>query len=162
MAQLAGPHTAALESNSAATSAIPGEGSRSGAGAGPFLIKENAMIDRTDAHRDAGFKGVTRRTLERVPLVGDRRELMVVEVTYPPGGVAPIHRHPVGGAIYIVEGVAESAYGNDEPRRYRAGETLQDRADFPHTHFRNCDPDKPLRFLTMYVLEPDASYTSEA
>jgi quercetin dioxygenase-like cupin family protein len=42
---------------------------------------------------------------------------MVVEVTYPPGGVAPLHRHPVGGAIYIVEGVAESAYGNDAARR---------------------------------------------
>jgi quercetin dioxygenase-like cupin family protein len=83
---------------------------------------------------------------------------MVVEVTYPPGGVAPIHRHPVGGAIYIVEGVAESAYSGEEPRRYEAGETLQDRADIQHTHFRNCDPDRPLRFLTMYVLEPESPY----
>jgi quercetin dioxygenase-like cupin family protein len=117
------------------------------------------MIDRSNTQSGAGFEGVTRRTLERVPLPGDRRELTVVEVTYPPGGTAPLHSHPVGGAIYIVEGVAESAYGSDEPRRYRAGETLQDRADIPHTHFRNCDPDKPLRFLTIYVLEPEKSYT---
>ncbi len=108
-----------------------------------------------------GFAGVTRKVLERLALPGDHRELVVVEVTYPPGGVAPLHRHPVGGAIYIVEGVAESAYGSDEPRQYRAGETLQDQADIPHTLFRNCDAERPLRFLTIYVLEPGRSYTME-
>ncbi|MBR0791794.1 cupin domain-containing protein [Bradyrhizobium manausense] len=121
------------------------------------------MVERPDSHASApqaGFAGVTRRVLERLPMPGDQ-ELMVVEVTYPPGGVAPLHRHPVAGAIYIVEGVAESAYGTDEPKQYRAGETLQDRSDLPHTHFRNCDPDRPLRFLTIYVLEAGGSYTLE-
>jgi quercetin dioxygenase-like cupin family protein len=111
--------------------------------------------------RQTGFAGVTRKVLERLPLSGDDRELVVVEVTYPPGGVAPLHRHPVGGVIFIVEGVAESAYGSDEPRQYRAGETLQDRAGVPHTLFRNCDPERPLRFLTIYALEPGRSYTME-
>ena len=74
--------------------------------------------------QQAGFAGVARKVLERLPVPGDHRELVVVEVTYPPGGSAPVHRHPVGGAIYIVEGIAESAYGSDEPRQYRAGETL--------------------------------------
>jgi quercetin dioxygenase-like cupin family protein len=122
------------------------------------------MAERGDGDgraRQSGFSGVTRRILERLPLPGDGRELAVVEVTYPPGGVAPLHRHPVGGIIYIVEGVAESAYGSDEPRQYRAGGTLQDRADLPHTLFRNCDPDRPLRFLTIYALEPGRPYTLE-
>jgi quercetin dioxygenase-like cupin family protein len=117
-------------------------------------------------HRDkpanapqAGFAGVTRKILERLPLPGDDKELVVVEVTYPPGGVAPLHRHPVGGAIYIVEGMAESAYGDEAPRTYKTGDTLQDRAGVPHTLFRNCDPERPLRFLTIYVLEPGRSYT---
>ncbi|MET4386555.1 quercetin dioxygenase-like cupin family protein [Bradyrhizobium sp. F1.4.3] len=122
------------------------------------------MGERTDGQasaQQAGFAGVTRKVLERLPLPGSHQELMVVEVTYPPGGVAPLHRHPVAGAIYIVEGAAESAYGSDDPRQYRAGETLQDRADIPHTLFRNCDPERPLRFLTIYVLEPGRSYTME-
>jgi quercetin dioxygenase-like cupin family protein len=119
------------------------------------------MAEHSDADARAGFSGVTRKLLERLPLPGGGRELAVVEVTYPPGGVAPLHRHPVGGIIYIVEGVAESAYGSDEPRTYRAGETLQDRADLPHTHFRNCDPERPLRFLTIYALEPGRAYTME-
>ena len=111
--------------------------------------------------RQAGFAGITRKVLERLALPGDDRELAVVEVTYPPGGVAPLHRHPVGGVIFIIDGVAESAYGSDAPRQYRAGDTLQDRADIPHTLFRNCDPERPLRFLTIYVLEPGRSYTTE-
>ena len=115
--------------------------------------------DKSANTPQARFAGVTRKILERLPLPGEARELMVVEVTYPPGGVAPLHRHPVGGAIYIVEGTAESAYGNDAPRRYKTGDTLQDRADTPHTLFRNCDPERPLRFLTIYVLEPGRSYT---
>lgn len=122
------------------------------------------MDERSDGEASAqqpGFAGVMRKVLERLPLPGSHQELTVVEVTYPPGSVAPLHRHPVGGVVYIVEGVAESAYGSDEPRQYRAGETLQDRADIPHTYFRNCDPDRPLRFLTIYVLEPGRSYTLE-
>jgi len=122
------------------------------------------MTEHSDAQAaapPAGFAGVTRKILERLPLSGDSRELVVVEVTYPPGGVAPLHRHPVGGAIYIVEGTAESAYGDEAPRQYKAGATLQDKADVPHTLFRNCDPDRPLRFLTIYVLEPGRAYTME-
>jgi quercetin dioxygenase-like cupin family protein len=89
--------------------------------------KGHPMGERKRAsNQKAGFHGVTRKVLERLPLPGgDDQELAVVEVTYPPGGVAPLHRHPVGGIVYIVEGVAESAYGSDAPRQYRAGETLR-------------------------------------
>jgi len=38
---------------------------------------------------------------------------------------------------------------------------LQDRADIPHTLFRNCDAERPLRFLTIYLLEPARSHTIE-
>ncbi|MEM5298156.1 cupin domain-containing protein [Burkholderia sp. JPY481] len=109
----------------------------------------------------SGFQGVTRRVLERMPMPGSGQELVLTEVTYPPGGVAPLHAHPVGGIVYILEGVAESAYGSDAPRRYSAGASLQDRTDVPHTLFRNCDPERPLRFLTICALEPGQSYVIE-
>jgi quercetin dioxygenase-like cupin family protein len=106
---------------------------------------------------------VTRKILERIPLPGSAgRELVVEEVTYPPGSVAPAHRHPVAGVVYIVEGIAESAYGTDAPKRYAAGDTFQDRADLVHTHFRNCDATRPLRFLATYVLEPGQPYLIES
>jgi quercetin dioxygenase-like cupin family protein len=114
-----------------------------------------------DSANQAKNSDVSRRILERLPIAGDHRELVVAEVTYPPAGVAPVHGHPVAGIVYIVEGIAESAYGNDKPRRYGKGETLQDRADLAHTVFRNCDPHAPLRFLTVYVLEPGRSYITD-
>jgi quercetin dioxygenase-like cupin family protein len=130
----------------------------------PRAGKEAIMGEHADGQsspQQAAFSGVSRKTLERLALPGDNRELVVAEVTYPPGGAAPLHRHPVGGIVYIVEGIAESAYGSERPRIYRAGETLQDRPDLPHTLFRNCDPDRPLRFLTIYALEPGRAYTMQ-
>jgi quercetin dioxygenase-like cupin family protein len=106
---------------------------------------------------------VTRRILERCPLPGAAgRELVVAEVTYPPGGAAPVHTHPVAGVVYIVEGVAESAYGADEPVRYAAGTTFQDQPNVPHTFFRNCDESRPLRILITYVLQPGQDYFIES
>ncbi|MDQ1159033.1 quercetin dioxygenase-like cupin family protein [Sphingomonas sp. SORGH_AS 950] len=102
---------------------------------------------------------VSRRTLELLPLSTDKRNIVVEEVIIPPGGSAPLHRHPVPGIVYIIEGEVESAYGEEEPKRYSAGETLQDRADLPHTRFRNCKPDRVLRFLAIYALEPDRTYS---
>ena len=86
---------------------------------------------------------------------------MVVEVTYPPGGAAPLSPpHPVAGAIYIVEGVAEVRLmvmtlrdNTVQARRCRTGRMLRIRTFAPH-------PDRPLRFLTIYVLERGRSYTN--
>jgi len=118
-------------------------------------------VDPVSSTPVSGFQGVTRRVLERMPMLGGARELVLSEVTYPPGGRAPMHAHPVGGIVYILEGIAESAYGSDAPQQYSAGAALQDRTDVPHTLFRNCDSEHPLRFLTICVLEPGQSYVIE-
>jgi quercetin dioxygenase-like cupin family protein len=102
--------------------------------------------------------GPPARILESYNIQGTDREMVLREVTLPPGAVVPLHHHTVPGLVYIVEGVAESAYGNDSPQLYRAGETLQDQADVPHTLFRNADPNKPLRFLTFYVAAKGQPY----
>jgi quercetin dioxygenase-like cupin family protein len=103
-------------------------------------------------------RGLVARTLESRNIQGTDREMVLREVTIPPGVVAPLHHHTVPGLVFIVEGVAESAYGNDRPRLYRTGETLQDQADGPHTLFRNADPNKPLRILTFYVAAKGQPY----
>jgi quercetin dioxygenase-like cupin family protein len=102
--------------------------------------------------------GPTARTLESHDIAGTDREMVLREVTIAPGGAAPLHHHTVPGLVFIVEGVAESAYGNDAPKLYHAGETMQDIADIPHTLFRNADPNKPLRFLTFYAAAKGQPY----
>jgi quercetin dioxygenase-like cupin family protein len=102
--------------------------------------------------------GAVARILESHDIPGIDREIVLREVTLPPGRVSPVHHHTVAGLVFILEGVAESAYGNDAPKLYHAGETLQDQADVPHTLFRNADPDKPLRFLTFYAAAKGQPY----
>ena len=108
---------------------------------------------------NGGPKDIVRRTLQRTPTLGNDQELVMLEVVFPPGVAAPVHHHTVPGLNFIVEGVAESAYGNDAPRRYQVGETLVDLADTPHTIFRNPDPQKQLRFLIFYAALPGRLYT---
>jgi quercetin dioxygenase-like cupin family protein len=110
----------------------------------------------TLAQTSAG--GPPARILESHDMPGSDREMVMREVTIAPGAVAPLHHHTVPGLVFILEGTAESAYGNDPPRLYRAGESMQDRADVPHTLFRNTDPDRPLRILTFYVAAKGQPY----
>lgn len=102
--------------------------------------------------------GAIARLLENHDVPGTDREIVLREVTFPPGRVSPVHHHMVAGLVFILEGVAESAYGSDAPKLYRAGETMQDRADVPHTLFRNADPDKPLRILIFYAAAKGQPY----
>lgn len=79
-------------------------------------------------------------------------------VTFQPGVASPLHHHPVAGLNYIVEGMAESAHGDDPPKLYRTGDTLQDLPDIPHTLFRNPSKTEVLRFLIFTNLRPGQPY----
>jgi len=102
--------------------------------------------------------GVTRTTLERHVIPGSDQEMRMDLIVLAPGVAAPLHHHPVAGLIYILEGTAESAYGNEKPRLYHAGESLQDRAVIPHTLFRNPDQHAALRFLVFYTIKMGQPY----
>jgi len=104
----------------------------------------------------AGAADVTRQEIQRSDVPGTDLETRLYLITFPPGAVAPVHHHPVDGLGYIVEGMAESAYGNDAPVTLRAGQSFHDLAVVSHTLFRNADPDKPLKFLVAYTVKKGA------
>jgi quercetin dioxygenase-like cupin family protein len=95
---------------------------------------------------------IQRVEIQRSDVPGTDLEMRVLLVTYPPGAAAPVHHHPVVGINYILEGSAETAFDNDAPRTYSAGESFQDLAMHPHTIFRNASKTKPLRFLIYYTI----------
>ncbi|WP_218001766.1 cupin domain-containing protein [Paraburkholderia acidipaludis] len=101
---------------------------------------------------------VVRTLLEKRAIPGSDQEMQMMLVTFQPGVASPLHHHPVAGLNYIVEGMAESAYGDDTPRIYHAGETLQDLPNIPHTLFRNPSKSEILRFLIFTNLRPDQPY----
>jgi quercetin dioxygenase-like cupin family protein len=113
------------------------------------------------AHAETGpdpAAGITRTMLERYAIPGSDQEMRMDLIVFPPGAVSPPHHHPVAGLNYILEGTAESAYGDEQPRLYHAGESLQDRATVPHTLFRNADQHAALRFLIFYTVKVGQPY----
>jgi quercetin dioxygenase-like cupin family protein len=101
---------------------------------------------------------ISRVTLERCPVAGTDLEMRLDLVTLQPGVAAPAHHHRVAGLNFIIEGTAESAYGDEPPRLYRTGDSLQDRAAVTHTIFRNADDKSLLRFLIFYTIKPGEPY----
>ncbi|AMP14974.1 cupin domain-containing protein [Collimonas pratensis] len=102
--------------------------------------------------------GITRTMLQRYAIPGSDQEMRMDLIAFPPGATSPLHHHPVAGLNYILEGTAESAYGDEAPRLYHAGESLQDRAAIPHTLFRNADQHAVLRFLIFYTVKVGQPY----
>jgi quercetin dioxygenase-like cupin family protein len=102
---------------------------------------------------------ITRTVLEQHPIPGTDQVMEVMLITLQPGVSAPLHHHSVAGLGYILEGKAESAYGNDAPKLYGVGDTFQDVPTTPHTVFRNPDPHNVLRFLVFTNLHQGQAYT---
>lgn len=97
---------------------------------------------------------IKRTVLQQAPIPGTGLEMRVLLIECPPGVAAPTHRHPVVGINYILQGEAETAFGDEPPHTYHAGESFQDKAGVPHTTFRNTSQTEPLRFLVYYAIKP--------
>ena len=61
--------------------------------------------------------------LERRPIPGTDLEMRLSLYSQPPGYFAPLHHHPGQGFVYMLEGTAESAYGDEAIKRFVAGIT---------------------------------------
>jgi quercetin dioxygenase-like cupin family protein len=117
------------------------------------LIGLPACERNHDVHASRATESIARTILERRPLAEmPGWEVRMVLIEYAPGVAAPPHRHPVAGYGYVVSGIVESAFGDDPPRVYRAGESFVDDADRLHRISRNVDPKAPLQLLLTYVI----------
>lgn len=92
--------------------------------------------------------------LERRPIPGTDLEIRLSLVTQPPGYSAPLHHHPGQGFVYMLEGTAESAYGDEAVKRFRAGDHWTEPANVAHRVARNPDANAVRRFLVFSVNRP--------
>jgi len=69
-----------------------------------------------------GGNEMTRQELERRPIPGTDLEMRLNLVTQPPGYSEPVHHHPGPSFVYMLEGTAESAYGEEDIKRFHAGD----------------------------------------
>jgi hypothetical protein len=101
---------------------------------------------------------ITRTVLERAPVPATNEELRLMLMEFPPGASSPRHQHPAPGVCYVIQGVAESQYEGEPPRRFRAGESYRDTAKRAHVMFRNPSATEVLRFTCAATLGKDESF----
>ena len=108
-------------------------------------------MDEAGNGQQNGFSGVTRKVLERLPLPGDNRELVVVEVTYPPGTGSPPHLHANGVMAFVVSGTIASKVGDGAEQTFHAGEAWWEPVGAVHRVSRNASSTQAATLLAIYV-----------
>lgn len=110
---------------------------------------------------DAEIKRTLLQTSAIPDVPGWETRLFLVE--YPPGADGSGHSHPVVGVGYVIEGSVISAFDDDEPETFVAGQSFMDAASF-HRISRNGSATEPLRFLIAYAVktgEPNTVWPGE-
>ena len=110
------------------------------------VLGSGGSQDRTSRSRTA-FTG-------KLPVLdGQRLEATLVEVTYPPGGVNPSHRHPCPVIGYVLEGSLRMALKGQPERILKAGEPFFESPSDVHVVSANASQDVPARFLAYFVCD---------
>ncbi len=100
----------------------------------------------------------TLREVLRQKLPGEpQRDLILMEVTYPPGTGSPPHTHPPGVAAFVVSGSIASKVDDEPERTYHAGEAWYESPGAIHRVSRNASTSEPATLLAIFVAAPGAS-----
>jgi quercetin dioxygenase-like cupin family protein len=92
-------------------------------------------------------RDVIRQALDGKP----PRDLVLVEVTYPPGAGSPAHLHANGVMAFVVSGTIASKVGDDPERTFHAGEAWWEPPGAIHRVSRNASLLEPAVLLAIYV-----------
>jgi len=90
------------------------------------------------------------QTLEAMP-DWNGTEALLVDVTLPPGGADPVHRHDAVVFVYVLEGSAVMQVEGGEEVVLNPGDTWQERPGDIHVVGRNASDSEPVRFLAFFV-----------
>jgi quercetin dioxygenase-like cupin family protein len=88
-------------------------------------------------------------------LDGQRLTATLVEVTYPPGGANPAHRHPCPVVGYVLEGAIRMQLEGRAERVVQAGESFFESPADVHAVSANASTSAPVRFLAYFVCDRD-------
>lgn len=84
------------------------------------------------------------------------KEVVMLTVTYPPGGADPVHRHDAHGFIYVLEGAIVMGVRGGKPVTLKAGQTFHEGPDDVHTIGRNASRTKPAKFVVFLLKKQGA------
>jgi quercetin dioxygenase-like cupin family protein len=100
----------------------------------------------------------TRRKVIQQVLPGDPpREIVLIEVIYPPGTGSPAHLHANGVMAFVVAGTIISQLGEGPEETFHAGEAWWEPTGTIHRISRNASATAPASLLAIYIAPPGAT-----
>ena len=81
------------------------------------------------------------------------QEILVLEVTYPPGVESASHRHNAHTIVYVLEGTVVMQVAGSEAQTLDAGEVFYETPDDVHTVSKNASDTDPARILVFFLKE---------
>jgi quercetin dioxygenase-like cupin family protein len=110
----------------------------------PALAAENAP--------PAKVSQVMTRDLEGIA----GKEMLVLVVEYPPGGVSQPHRHNASVFVYVLEGSVTMQVEGSAPVTLKPGETFYEAPGDVHVTSANASSSAPAKFLVYMVKDKGA------
>ena len=99
----------------------------------------------------------TVRSLVTMDLAGvPGRELSMITVEYPPGGVDPVHTHHAQALVYVLEGSIVMQVRGGAPISLAPGQTFYEGPDDVHIVGRNASNTAPAKFVVFLVKDKGA------
>ena len=90
------------------------------------------------------------------------QEIVVLEVTYPPGHSSCSHRHNAHTVVYVLEGTVKMAVAGGETLTLGPGEVFYENPDDVHSVSMNASDTEPAKILVYFLKEKDAPATEPA
>jgi quercetin dioxygenase-like cupin family protein len=84
------------------------------------------------------------------------KEVLMLNVEYPPGGADPVHRHNAHGFIYVLSGSIIMGVKGGKPVTLTPGQTFYEGPDDIHTIGRNASTTKPAKFIVFLLKDKGA------
>lgn len=96
--------------------------------------------------------------------VGDvsNQEIVVLEVTYPPGVESASHRHNAHTVVYVLEGTVIMQVAGGEKKRLTAGQVFYENPSDIHSVSMNASDAEPARILVYFLKEKGVPITEPA
>jgi quercetin dioxygenase-like cupin family protein len=90
------------------------------------------------------------------------QEIVVLEVTYPPGNDSPVHRHNAHTIVYVLEGSVIMAVAGGEEQALGPGDVFYESPDDIHSVSRNASDTEPAKILVFFLKGKGAPSTEPA
>ncbi|MGH8129460.1 MAG: cupin domain-containing protein [Steroidobacteraceae bacterium] len=88
------------------------------------------------------------------------REILFLEVTYPPGAGSGRHRHDAHTIVYVLEGAVIMQVAGGERKTLTAGQVFYETPDDIHSVSMNASDTAPARILVYFLKQRGAPVTT--